>query len=176
LETEDYLVLSGFTDNGGTLDEKQIQRFFDLPCISDEQVSISAEVESKLVELQTIKQKALLEELTQRNANWFEVEIDKLDRWAEDRRKSLQVELDELDETIKETRKAARLAPNLPEKLAKQQALRKLESRRDEAWRNYDAASRELDMKKDELLDEISQRLEQKAEIDLLFAIRWNSK
>ncbi|HMM98628.1 MAG TPA: SNF2-related protein, partial [Anaerolineales bacterium] len=120
LEMEDYLVLSGFTDNGGTLDEKQIQRFFDLPCISDDQVSIPAEVESKLVELQTIKQNTLLEELAQRNANWFEVEIDKLDRWAEDRRKSLQVELDELDETIKETRKAARLAPNLPEKLAKQ--------------------------------------------------------
>lgn len=174
LETEDYLVLSGFTDNGETLDEKQIQRFFDLPCISDDQVSIPAEVESKLVELQTIKQNTLLEELTQRNANWFEVEIDKLDRWAEDRRKSLQAELDELDETIKETRKAARLAPNLPEKLAKQQALRKLEAKRDEAWRNYDAASRDLDKKKDELLDEISQRLEQNTKSDLLFILKWN--
>lgn len=174
LETEDYLVLSGFTDNGGTLDEKQIQRFFDLPCISDDQVIIPVEVESKLVELQAIKQNTLLVELTQRNANWFEVEIDKLDRWAEDRCKSLQVELDELDETIKETRKAARLAPNLPEKLAKQQALRKLEAKRDEAWRNYDAASRDLDKKKDELLDEISQRLEQKTESKPLFVIRWN--
>jgi F0F1-type ATP synthase membrane subunit b/b' len=174
LETEDYLVLSGSTDNGETLDEKQIQRFFDLPCISDDQVAITDEVESKLVDLQTIKQNNLLEELTQRNANWFEIEIDKLDRWAEDRRKSLQVELDELDETIKETRKAARLAPNLPEKLAKQQTLRKLESKRDEAWRNYDAASRDLDKKKDELLDEISQRLEQNTKTDLLFILKWN--
>jgi len=173
LETEDYLVLSGFTDNGGTLDEKQIQRFFDLPCISDDQVSVPAEVESKLVELETIKQKSLLEELTQRNANWFEVEIDKLDRWAEDRRKSLQVELDELDETIKETRKAARLAPNLPEKLAKQQALRKLEAKRDEAWRNYDAASKELEKQKDSLLDEVSKRLEQSTIHDPLFVIKW---
>jgi len=176
LETEDYLVLSGFTDNGETLDEKQIQRFFDLPCISDDQVAVPAEVESKLVELEMIKQKALLEELTQRNADWFEVEIDKLDRWAEDRRKSLQVELDELDETIKETRKAARLAPNLPEKLAKQQALRKLESRRDEAWRNYDAASKELEKQKDSLLDEVSKRLEQKSDTRKLFAIRWSLK
>jgi hypothetical protein len=174
LETEDYLVLSGFADNGGALDEKQIQRFFDLPCISDDQVAIPAEVESKLVELQTIKQNTLLEELTQRNTNWFEVEIDKLDRWAEDRRKSLQVELDELDETIKETRKAARLAPNLPEKLAKQQALRKLETKRDEAWRNYDAASKELEKQKDSLLDEVSKRLEQKSGSQKLFVIRWS--
>lgn len=167
-------MLSGFTDGGETLDEKQIQRFFDLPCISDDQVIIPTEVESKLVELQTIRQNALLEELTQRNANWFEVEIDKLDRWAEDRRRSLQAELDELDETIKETRKAARLAPNLPEKLAKQQALRKLEAKRDEAWRNYDAASKELEKQKDSLLDEVSKRLEQKSGSQKLFVIRWS--
>jgi F0F1-type ATP synthase membrane subunit b/b' len=87
---------------------------------------------------------------------------------------SLKVELDELDETIKETRKAARLAPNLPEKLEKQQALRKLETKRDEAWRNYDSASRELDRQKDDLLDDISKRLDQSTEAEALFVIRWN--
>lgn len=174
LEVEDFLVLTGFTNDGGTLDEKQIQRFFDLTSGSEGEIVVPSEIESKLVELQTFKQKLLLEELTQRNANWFEIEIDKLDRWAEDRRKSLQVELDELDETIKETRKAARLAPNLPEKLERQQALRKLEAKRNEAWRDYDNASRELDKKKDELLDEISQRLEQTTTTDVLFTLKWS--
>lgn len=173
LETEDYLVLSGFTDDGETIDEKQIQRFFDLAAQKENETTVAADVESRLVELQAIKQSHLLEQLTQRNASWFEIEIDKLDRWAEDRRTSLQAELDELDETIKETRKAARLAPNLPEKLEKQQSLRKLEAKRDEAWRNYDAASRELDKKKDELLDEISTRLNQNTSTEKLFVIRW---
>lgn len=168
------MVLSGFTDDGETLDEEQIQRFFDLASVLENEIAVPVEVESKLLELRTIKQNNLLEELTHRNADWFEIEIDKLDRWAEDRRASLQVELDDLDETIKETRKAARLAPNLPEKLTKQQALRKLEAKRDEAWRNYDAASRDLDKKKDELLDEISQRLEQNTKTDLLFILKWN--
>ena len=139
-------------------------------------VTVPQEVQNRLDDLQARRQKALMEELTTRNARWFEIEIDKLDRWAEDRRVSLKIELDELDETIKETRKAARLAPNLPEKLEKQQALRKLEAKRDEAWRNYDAASRELDKKKDELLDEISRRLEQKEENESLFAMRWSLK
>lgn len=39
--------------------------------------------------------------------------MDKLDRWAEDRRLALKAELDELDQTIKNTKRAARLAPNL---------------------------------------------------------------
>ena len=38
--------------------------------------------------------------------------VDKLDRWAEDRRMALKVELEELDLQIRETRKAARLAPD----------------------------------------------------------------
>lgn len=174
LETEDHLVLSGFTDSGDALDEKQIQRLFDLPASLHDDVSIPTHIETQLAGMQTKRQNELLEELTQRNANWFEIEIDKLDHWADDRRRSLKLELDELDEAIKETRKAARLAPNLPEKLEKQQALRKLEAKRDEAWRNYDNSSRELDKKKDELLDEISKRLEQQTENHNLFFIHWN--
>ena len=57
----------------------------------------------------------LLEETTGRNGHWFDTEMDKLDRWAEDRRDSLKAELAELDEALKEAKKSARLAPNLPE-------------------------------------------------------------
>jgi predicted nucleic acid-binding Zn-ribbon protein len=104
---------------------------------------------------------------------WFETEMDKLDHWAEDRRASLKAELDELDETIKETKKAARLAPNLPEKLERQRALRQLETKRTDAWKAFDEAAREIDRQKDALLDEISQRLQQETEQATLFTIRW---
>ena len=99
--------------------------------------------------------------------------MDKLDRWAEDRRTALKVELEELDLQIREMRKAARLAPNLPDKLECQRALRRLEAQRDEAWRSYDAASREIDRQKDSLLDEISRRLQQQTAQELLFILRW---
>jgi hypothetical protein len=65
------------------------------------------------------------------------------------------------------------LAPNLPEKLERQKELRKLETKRDEAWRSYDEASREIDRLKDALLDEVSRRLEQKTEQETLFTLRW---
>jgi hypothetical protein len=51
--------------------------------------------------------------------------------------------------------------------------LRKLETRRDEAWRSYDEASRAIDRQKDTLLDEISHRLAQKTEQATLFTLRW---
>jgi hypothetical protein len=105
---------------------------------------------------------------------WFEAEMNKLDHWAEERRASLKGELDELDETIKETKKAARLAPNLPEKLERQRTVRQLESKRMEAWKTFDEASREIERQKDALLDEISRRLEQRIEQESLFTLRWS--
>jgi hypothetical protein len=72
-----------------------------------------------------------------------------------------------------ETKRSARMAPNLPEKLELQRKLRGLETKRDEAWRAYDTASRDIDRQKDALLDEISRRLEQKTECGTLFTLRW---
>lgn len=48
-----------------------------------------------------------------------------------------------------------------------------LEGKRDDAWRAFDAASRDIDRQKDALLDEIGRRLEQKLERVPLFTVRW---
>ncbi len=122
------------------------------------------------------RRQELLEEMTTRNGHWFDTEMDKLDRWAEDRRDSLKAELTELDEALKEAKKSARLAPTLPEKLERQRAARTLETKREEAWRAYDQASREIDRQKDALLDEISRRLKQRIEEKKLFVLRWKLK
>jgi len=80
LESEDHLVLSSFTEAGETLDEKQIQRLFDLPASMSGDIAIPVNIEKQLAGLQTKRQNELLEELTRRNAHWFEIEIDKLSR------------------------------------------------------------------------------------------------
>jgi hypothetical protein len=134
---------------------------------------LTSSFENNLNNLCSVQQKLIIEELGKKNANFFEVEIDKLDHWADDRRASLKAELEDLDEAITATRKAARLAPNLPDKLEKQQALRKMETKRNEAWHNFDVASKELEKQKDDLLDDISKRLEQNTDSETLFSIHW---
>ncbi len=173
LETEENLILTGVADNGTRLDENQCRRFFDLTGRSGTNVAVPAEIRASLAEATALRQNELLAVMAAKNGQWFDAEMDKLDRWAEDRRTALKAELDELDEQIKETKKLARLAPNLPEKLELQRKLRGLESKRDEAWRSYDAASRDVDRQKDALLDEISRRLEQQTKCESLFTIRW---
>jgi ERCC4-related helicase len=173
LETEESLILAGVGDDGEILHESQCRRLFDLPGSKGDAVTVPDAIRSALSDAATRRQNELLAAMASKNGEWFDTEMDKLDRWAEDRRIALKAELDELDQTIKDTKRAARLAPNLPEKLELQRKLRTLETKRDEAWREYDAASRDVDRQKDALLDEISRRLEQKTECSELFTLRW---
>jgi superfamily II DNA or RNA helicase len=174
LETEDRIAFSGLSDDCAPLDEVQCRRLFDLRAKAGPKCAIPAAFTSALDSVQTQRRQALLDQTTSRNGNWFETEIEKLDRWAEDRRTSLKADLDELDQAFKEAKQAARLAPTLPEKLERQRAARTLETKREEAWRAYDEASRDIDRQKDSLLDEVSHRLEQQINEERLFTLRWH--
>lgn len=174
LETEDHLILAGVTDRGEVVDGTQCRRLFDLPGEEKGDVLLPSDTKQILEDMAVRQTQEVLDGISTKNGTWFDTEMDKLDHWAEDRRASLKAELDNLDETIKDTKKAARLAPNLPEKLERQRTLRQLESKRTEAWKTFDEASRELDRQKDALLDEISRRLHQKAEHTTLFSLRWS--
>ncbi|KAB0670091.1 DEAD/DEAH box helicase [Oryzomonas sagensis] len=176
LETEDQLILSAVTDDGDILDDSQCRRFFDLPAVEGNGCTVPKSAAEKLELESARRRQELLDEMTARNGHWFDTEMEKLDKWADDRRTSLKSELAELDEMLKEAKKSARLAPTLPDKLERQRSVRTLETKRDEAWRAYDQASRDVDRQKDALLDEISRRLEQKLEQEYLFMLRWTLK
>lgn len=174
LEAEDRLILSGMTDHGTVLDEAQCHRLFDLPGEDRGPTTPPHGVKTALERAVAQRVQELVESVATKNGHWFEIEMDKLDRWAEDRRSALRADLDDLDAAIREAKKAARLAPNLPEKLERQRALRQQEAKRNDAWRVFDEASREIERQKDMLLDEITQRLQQKTEQTNLFSMRWH--
>ncbi len=173
LESEDTLILAGFTDDQEPLDESAARRLFDLPGSVNGAPPVPTPIHNLLADALSRRQAEFLEALSAKNGQWFDTEMERLDHWADDRRAALKAELEQLDQEIKETKKAARLAPNLPQKLELQRKLRGLETSRDDAWRAYDTASRDIDRQKDALLDEISRRLEQKTECRTLFTLRW---
>jgi hypothetical protein len=173
IEPEDHLILVGSTQDGAWLEEDQCRRLFDLPGEVGGAVQAAEVPRPRLEEASLRARQVLLADQAERNGKWFDQEMDKLDRWAEDRRASLKSELADLDDQLKVARKAARLAPTLPEKLERQREIRTLEGRRDEAWRSFDAASREVDRQKDAVLDDISRRMTQTTEYENLFILRW---
>jgi hypothetical protein len=175
-EEEDHVMLSSLCDDGTPLEEEHCRRLFSLSATEGDEIAISETQERILNEAITIKKNILLGEIGARNAHFFELELDKLDKWGEDRRTSLKATLKELDDRIKELKKQARLAPNLPEKLKIERERQRIESERDSAWREYDTAAKEIEKGKDHLIDEIEKRLEQSITINKLFLIRWTIK
>ena len=119
------------------------------------------------------KQAQILDDIAVKNAEFFEEEMDKLDKWAEDKRNSLKLNLREFDDQIKEYKRNARMAHNLPDKLSAQKKIRDLEKKRDAAWHEYDIAGRKIEKQKDDLIDTIEKKLKQKVTIENLFTMQW---
>jgi ERCC4-related helicase len=175
LDTEDHILLGAVCDDGGSLFPEQSQRLFSLAA-REKPLSTTIEFDrlKPLIDQQLKSQtNKVVQQLTDRNASVFEMELDKLDRWGEDQRNSLRVALRELEDKIKAVKKEARLAPNLPEKLKLEREKRQLESKRDEAWKEYEQAAKDIEDRKDSLMDEIEKRMNQILSEETLFTIRW---
>ena len=173
-ETEDHIVLAGVTDDGKTLDGEECRRLLSL--VGSETSPSSARNDSgknRLDELLNSQRQVIFDDLEQKNASYFEVELDKLDRWGEDQRASLKMALKDLEDQIKETRRNARLAGNLPDKLKLERDKRTLDSKRDEAWKQYEQAAKDIEARKDSLMDEVEKHLKQHVSEQPLFTIRW---
>jgi ERCC4-related helicase len=173
-ETQDHVIVAACRDDGTPLLPEQCQRLFTLfgedSALSDDVCKIGrAALENALAKHRGV----ILEELSAKNASFFEAELDKLDRWGEDQRAALKLELKELEDRVKEVKRAARTAANLPEKLKLERERKQLETKRDDAWREYELAARGIEAKKDVLMDDIERRLQQHISEKELFTIRW---
>lgn len=174
-DVEEFVQLSAITQSGNVLSKDICERFFSLPAsISGSKANTPDTVIDELEGHLKAHQLQVIDEIGQRNANYFEIELEKLDLWGEDRRNSLKITLKDLDQQIKDIKKQARLAPNLPEKLKLEKERKKLESERDTAWREYDGAAKEIEQSKDRLIEQIEQKLQQELIKNDLFLIKWN--
>lgn len=170
-DAQDHVILSAVTDDGEEVPEVAIRRLFDVG--ADEGPAETARRDKGASMIAERRKSAILQELSVRQAKWFDEEIEKLDGWAEDKRRGLKADLKEFDDTIGELKKQARTAPTLPEKLEIQKKLRDLGKKRDEAWKAYDEAAGEVERHKDDLLDRVEEQLRQTVTDEILFEIRW---
>lgn len=169
-DSEDHLVFVGHTGSGEPLSQEQMQRLFSL----EAQIGESGIATQDFDDAYQSRKAELLGDVEGRYAEFFEQEMDKLDNWADDKRNALKGNLKDYDGQIKELKKLIRGAKNLPEKLAYQRRSQKLEKQRDEAWREYDQQAKEIETRKDSLLDSIEGKLKMEVQDQCLFTIQWN--
>ncbi len=171
-QAEDYLICTGVTDHGEVVDDEIIHRLFTLPARVERSANVSPD--HPMIREQTeARQTAIRRRISQRNADFFEAEAEKLDAWADDLKLGLEREIKELDRQIKEARKAAVAALTLEEKLAGQKQIKALEAERGKRRRALFDAQDEIDRRREQLIAEIEGKLLQKVSSQQLFAVRW---
>lgn len=177
LETEDYLLFSGMDDDGILLDHDQCRRMFSLDGqvtspLAEPPADISEALNADLL----LQRNRLLEQRNTRDMHLFTLEMDKLDRWADDQRLALHTELREIEQDIRLRRNLARQAPSLAERVKEQRAIADLEKKlADKRFRLHEEED-QIEKRKNDFLDEIERKLNVDIEQAHLFTIRWKIK
>lgn len=171
-QAEDYLICTGMTEQGEVLDEKVVQRLFSLPGTISQTTTSSLEPPTLRTRMEE-RQDAIRRQISKRNAEFFELEVEKLDSWADDLKVGLEREIKEFDRQIRDARKAAVAALTLEEKLAGQKQIKAIEVERGKRRRALFDAQDEIDRRREQLINEIEGKLQQKVSSEHLFAIRW---
>ncbi len=121
-EAEDHVLLCGISDDGLELEAEQCRRLFSLPASLSAQGSSAKAAEENPAVKNRLNQMAqgmkteILQNNTVRNGEFFDTEMEKLDKWAEDVKGSLEIELKALDKEIKFRKTEARLSQRVEDK------------------------------------------------------------
>lgn len=171
-QAEDYLIFAATDRNGQTLDEEISRRLLTLPAID---ISLlDRELDSSLLnDIMERRRAEIQRSISERNAQIFEFEAEKLESWAEDLKVGLEREIKEIDRRIKEVRRANKIAMTLEEKLAIQKDIKALESTRNTKRRALFDAQDEIDAKREKLIRDIEHKLNQRSSLSEIFKIRW---
>jgi adenine-specific DNA-methyltransferase len=173
-QAEDHLILAGMTELGAILDEQVVARLLRLPGTVAGDQAASDSITGALSAQTTERRTAIQRGISERNAQFFSAEADKLDGWADDLKLGLEREIKEFDRQIKEARRAAATALTLEEKLVAQKQIRAIESQRNEKRRSLFDAQDRVDKQRDELIQKIEGKLSQRVTTEQLFLIRWS--
>ncbi len=189
-EAEDHVLLSGVCDDGTLLDSEECRRLFSIPArvedvpprdtsfpnasignpVQDMPSIIDEKLRNSIDSLKT----EILGKISERNSGFFEIEMDKLEKWADDVKTSLEIELKQLDRDIKFKKTESKKILNLDEKVTAQREIKEMEKRRNSLRQDLFKAQDDVELKKEELISKIEAQLKQQIQKERLFSIRWS--
>jgi superfamily II DNA or RNA helicase len=169
---EERVVVAAVTADGTPLAEDDPSKILRLPA-KLAQPPGGDEPSSALAEDLLNRRVSILREINQRNLGYFELEVQKLDAWADDLKLGIEQEIKEIDRQIKEVRRTAANAPTLEEKLSWQKKQRELESTRTKLRRELFKKQDEIEAQRNNIISQLEGQLKQQVNEQPLFCIQW---
>jgi ERCC4-related helicase len=131
-ESEDFLLLSGVTQEGEILESEILQKLFSLTAREEKLLAVPVLVKQQLRTLTSNQIESVMQRNLTKNSKFFNDEFDKLDKWAEDMKLSLEKEIKDIDAELKLRKAEARKVMELAQKVEEQRLIKELEKKRNE--------------------------------------------
>jgi ERCC4-related helicase len=173
-EKEEHLLIAGFSDQGKELDAELCKLLFSIEAGETQDCIIPHEINEELCQMIELQKADIEEKNKERDSNFFGDEYDKLDKWADDMKLSLEKEIKDIDAEIKLRKAEAAKIFDLQQKVSAQRAIKELEKKRSEKRKKLFESQDEIDARKEEVLSKVEARMQQTLSRKTLFTIRWN--
>lgn len=171
-EKDEYLLFNAFEDSGTAVHPEVCEKLFDCSA-TVKSIPLPAEIKSQLETDSRIHADATVNAALERNNGFYEEECERLFRWADDLTLSAEKELKDTKNQLRELNRQLRLATSQQERLETEIKIKELgKKQREQRQRIFDVED-EISGKRDNLIEQLKKRLEQKTESEHLFTIRW---
>lgn len=172
IETENHIIIAATDESGKVQDGAVMSRIFNLNAVIENE-GIGLLNTDTLFAIAEDNKLIILDEISRKNAVFYGQEADKLDKWAEDIKKSIEIELRQMDTQIKTIKTDSRKIPKLEDKLEMLKEVKELERKRNKLRHELFEEQDKIDEQRDKLVSNIENRLKQKVSTERLFGIRW---
>jgi hypothetical protein len=172
-DREEYLLFSGFGDDGAALDQETMEKLF---LCSGRVVGTDGPPEREAQRLAGESErhaKATVSRSLEQNSKHFHEAREKLEKWADDMVLSAEKALADTKEQTKALRRQARQALTLEEQHQIQEKIQNLERQQRRQRQEIFKVEDQILEKRDQLIDQLEKRLAQRTARETLFTIRW---
>lgn len=171
-ETTDALLFSGLTDDGRILDQEACEKLMAVEAF-DHPERVNGPLPPELDANAERHITAAVAEILEINQRLFNDERDKLEKWAEDKLVAAEEALKNTKARINQLKRDARKAATLQEQAGIQQEISSLEKQQRRQRQEIFAVEDEIIDKRDQLIESLQQRLQERTETTTLFTLRW---
>lgn len=172
-EKEEYLLFNGITDDNQQIDQEICEKLFQFIGKEELLTNWSNEKHQSLNRDANRHVQATISQSLENNNKYFHEERERLERWADDLILASEKELQDTKAKIKEAKRQARMAKSTEEQHQIQKQIKSLErDQRKQRQRIFEVEDEIMD-KRDDLIDELEEKMVQKTEQEELFTIRW---
>lgn len=173
-DTEEYLLFSAVDDQGKSIDQETCQKLFNCTGAVDSSLNGMNDTDKKRLDADCLRHtEATIAANLENNNKHYQETCIQLDKWAEDMELAAAKEMDNTKREIANMRRQVRMATNMQEQAELQNQLQKLEkTRRQQQQRIFDIED-EIAAKRDNLIQQLTKRMQQKTSVTPVFTIGW---